>query len=492
MIDRGEDVDVQVRCDYGFHYLKINDLTESGNQPFTDADGSFCICNGEIYNHMELRQQFLTDYVFKSNSDCEVLLPLFKKLGKDFIHQLDGEFSIVLYSATDRSFFIARDPVGVRPLYIADAEGCLEVSSELKSVHLATVRHFPPGTYLTISEIQSKLNFATYFKLQPQTRHSISFEQAAKDLRHKLERAVQKRLASKVQIGALLSGGIDSSGVAALAAMHSKERLQTFTIMIEELPNEDAKYGRLVAEYIGSIHHEVKVSLKEIFEEIDPLIYIIETYNLEVIPNHILVYLIGKYVRENTNVKVLLDGTGPDEELGGYWFFREAVSDIDFENETIKQLNDIHKTELLAERGLAYFGLEARYPYLDRELVRYLLDLPIDYKLLSSEHTNGEQIEKFILRQALKDLLPTDVQFRKKLGMTHGAGKNFEYLFDQEIKRRLGVSDDKKDVMSHARIIGLETYYKTVFFDRYPFALNFDCSVVPSAWRQNDALAMWR
>jgi asparagine synthase (glutamine-hydrolysing) len=113
-------------------------------------------------------------------------------------------------------------------------------------------------------------------------------------------------------------------------------------------------------------------------------------------------------VRENTNVKVLLDGTGPDEELGGYWFFREAVSDIDFENETIKQLNDIHKTELLAERGLAYFGLEARYPYLDRELVRYLLDLPIDYKLLSSEHTNGEQIEKFILRQALKDLLPQE------------------------------------------------------------------------------------
>jgi asparagine synthase (glutamine-hydrolysing) len=484
--------ELPVHCDYGFHHLRINDTSELSNQPFIDSDGSFCICNGEIYNYQSLQQQYLPEYTFRSQSNCEIILPLFKKLGASFINQLDGEFSIIIYSAVDQSFFIARDPIGTRPLYVACSDTQFQVASELKSINLTNVRHFPPGNYLILSSISSRLEFQEYFELCPKNRHLISFEKAAEGLRHILEKAVKKRLAAQVPVGVLLSGGVDSSGIAALASRHTTSRIHTFTIMIEGLPNEDAKCARVVADHIGSIHHEIKVSLQEIFSKIDDLIYIIETYNLEVIPNHILVYLVGKYVRENTSVKVLLDGTGPDEALGGYWFFHDASSELEFEEETIKQLKDIHKTELLSDRALAHFGLESRYPYLDKELVRYLLDLPADYKSLLSKHTNGKKIEKFILRKALEGLLPSNIQFRKKLGMTHGAGENFEYLFDQEIKRRLGIEDKKEDALSHARILGLETYYKQVFFNFFPFAQTVECSVSPSDWRKDDPLSIWR
>jgi asparagine synthase (glutamine-hydrolysing) len=340
--------------------------------------------------------------------------------------------------------------------------------------------------------MSSQLEFKQYFEVFPKQRHLMGFDEAAKGLRNVLEKSVQKRLADQIPVGVLLSGGIDSSGIAALAALNTSARIQTFTIMIEGLPNEDIKYARIVADYIGSIHHEISISLKEIFQNIDNLIQVIETYNLEVIPNHMLVYFVGKYVHENTSVKVLLDGTGPDEALGGYWFFDETWSVLEFERETVKQLRDIHRTELLAERALSRFGLESRYPYLDKELVRYLLDLPADYKVSLSKYTNGRKIEKFILRKALEGLLPSDIQFRKKLGMTHGAGENFEYLFDQEIKRRLGVDEKQENALSHSRILGLETYYKQVFFNFFPFAQTVECSVSPSDWRKDDPLAIWR
>ncbi|WP_413740350.1 asparagine synthase (glutamine-hydrolyzing) [Sodalis sp. RH14] len=479
-------------CSYGFHRLSITDLTEYGNQPFVMKDGSFCICNGEIYNRDDLARKYLAEHIFQSESDCEILLPLYCKFGENFVKMLDGEFSLIMYLADTKKIIIARDPIGVRPLYFAETEGHIQFASELKSLNVDGALHFPPGSYAIIDDLHDTIHPVKYFNLDENDSIDDIFIDASKEIRTRLELAVKKRLSSKVPIGCLLSGGIDSSGIAVLASKYSKEPLETFTCLIEGLENEDARHAKKVATLIGSKHHEIKVTLIEVFEIINKLIYVVETHNMEMIPNLALIYLVAKYIKENTDVRVILDGTGPDELLGGYWFFKHAPDKESFDQETIKQLNDMHKTELLGDRALASFGLETRYPYLDKEVVSYIANLPAHYKQCGDGYSGHKPIEKCILRLALQDVLPASIVWREKLGMTHGAGKKFEHLFDEEINCRLDGMKCESQALSHDRIIGLEGYYKNIFNKYFPYASNLEISVTPSYWRINDPLAVWR
>lgn len=476
----------------GFHHLKINDLSNFTGQPFFDADGSFCVSNAEIYNSEAIKKEYLEDYTFRTESDCEVILPLYLKYGEEFVHMIDGEYSIVLYSSRKKELLVIRDPVGVRPLYFATDESGIHIASELKSISSANVNHFPIGSYLQIHDMSNLDGFTKFYEIQDMQNAQLSFDEASKKIREKAELAVRKRLISRVPIGALLSGGIDSSGIAALAARNYAGELETFTLVIEGLDTEDDYYARIVANHIGSKHHEVSVTLSEIFSSIDHVIGVIETYNMEMIPNLILIYLLAKYIREKTPVRVLLNGTGPDELLGGYWFFDKAPDDRSFICETLKQTREMHRTELLEDRAFANFGMEVRYPYLDKEFVEAIMCSQWGHRVINKR--KGEKlegnIEKKLLRQSLRDLLPDSVINRKKLGMTHGAGKHFETIFDEEIRRRLQF-DPGNDV-SHGRLIGLEGYYKHQFEIAFPFAKEVDCMVTPAEWRRDDHLAVWR
>jgi asparagine synthase (glutamine-hydrolysing) len=360
----------------------------------------------------------------------------------------------------------------------------LVISSELKGIPAGNAKHFPPG-HIGVWSIEGFeiSNFDSLYETSLQ-KTDLCFDDSTKALRIAVENAVISRLHSDVPVGCFLSGGIDSSAIAALAAKHYNGQISTFTLRIDGLPNEDAIYAREVAAHIGSNHHEIDTSLSEIFSLIDSIIFISETFNFEMLPNLILLYLVGRYVQANTNIKVLLDGTGPDEILGGYWFFRNAPTLSDFESETVKQLAEMHRTELLGERVVSHFGLEMRYPYLDQSVTDILLKLPREHKF-----TTIYGKEKLILRHAMKSYLPERVVWRKKLGMTHGAGENFENLFDREIRRRMGTSNSLE---SHDRILGIEKYYKDVFYKHFPEAQNVECNVTALPWRANDPIAIWR
>ncbi|PSU33525.1 asparagine synthase (glutamine-hydrolyzing) [Photobacterium lutimaris] len=474
---------------YGFHRLSINDLHPKGDQPFYSHDGSFVIVNGEIYNYEKIVNTHLSNFKFQSTSDCEVILPLYKKYDLDFINLLEGEFSLIIYDASKNKFVIARDSVGVRPLYYSyDKDvGFLTVASELKAITTSHVKHFPPGHIATLNR-HFTLDIDKYYDPNSIRKKdcATSTEELAKAVRGSLHNAVKTRLKSDVPVGCLLSGGLDSSGVAALAASMSETPLKTFTLKIDGLPNDDIKYAKIVAEKIGSEHHEISTSLPEIYGLIDHVIKVSETYNYEMVPNLVLIYLVAQYVAHNTDVKVLLDGTGPDEMLGGYWFFKDAPSVKEFDEETFKQLSEMHRTELLGERVISHFGLEVRYPYLDRKVQQELLSTPANFK-----HYTDNHLEKFILRKALTSDLPAEIISRKKLGMTHGAGEKFENIFDQEIRKRLGNSE-VLNCLSHDRIVGTENYYQNIFFGEYPNAKDVECGVTPAWWRSEDPLAIWR
>lgn len=474
---------------FGFHRLSINDLHSRADQPFYSEDGSFVIANGEIYNYDQLLLEHLDSEELNTDSDCEIILPLYKKYNLDFVNMLEGEFSIIIFDAKKNQFIIARDSIGVRPLYYSylKESGEIRFSSELKAISSERVKHFPPG-HVAILDDKFDLNVLKYYEPNSISKGDSdkSSEAVAQDVRNALQCAVQTRLKSDVPIGCLLSGGLDSSGVAALAASMSSSPIKTFTLKIDGLPNDDIKYAKIVADKIGSEHHEIVTSLPEIYGLIDHVIRVAETYNYEMVPNLVLIYLVAKYVRENTDVKVLLDGTGPDEMLGGYWFFKDAPSVDAFDAETVKQLSEMYRTELLGERVISNFGIEVRYPYLDRGVQEALLSAPAKFK-----HYSDEKLEKFILRKALKADLPPEIISRKKLGMTHGAGEKFENIFDQEIKKRLGIYEGV-DHLSHDRIVGTEDYYQDVFFRAYPNAKLVECGVTPAWWRSNDPLAIWR
>lgn len=420
----------------GFTRLAINGLTPLGHQPFVDGKTSL-VCNGEIYNHKELAARHKIT-VAEGTSDCFVILQLLKKLPvQDVCRTLDGVFAFIHYDKETNEVLVARDPYGVRPLFEAvTKDGARVFASELKGFNgldLQSVTPFPPGTYKRFKADTGNCLDSQRYHVVPHTKiaafmnTTIKGRIAAKEaLRTALIQAVHKRLDCERPIGALLSGGLDSSLIASIAARYLKTKgqiLHTFSIGMEG--STDLVFAKKVAEHIGSVHHEIVKTREEFLAVIPEVIKVAETYDITSVRATAGNYLVGKYIKENTDIKVVLNGDGSDEVGGGYLYFYKAPSDEEFEFETERLLEEIHLYDVLrSDRGMAANGLEARTPFLDKSVVATWKSMDTLFRRPSKGSLEGRGIamEKYILRQAFEEgnYLPYDVLFRKKEAFSDG------------------------------------------------------------------------
>lgn len=408
--------------------LSIVDVTH-GAQPLVSTSGnSILAVNGEIYNHRELRQQHAADYPFKTESDCEVILPLYEKFGADFLNLLNGIFAFVLFDAAKNVYLLARDHLGIVPLYTGrDAEGNLHVASEMKALApvCKSITEFPPGHYLE----SSSLDYKKYYDPLWRGFSTVSGSSVGvTEIRTSLEAAVRRQLMSDVPYGVLLSGGLDSSIIAAIASKFAPRRIEdegksdawfpklhTFAIGLAGSP--DVAASREVAKHIGSIHHEFEFTVQEGLDALSDVIHHLETYDVTTIRAATPMYLMARRIRA-MGIKMVLSGEGSDEIFGGYLYFHHAPDARSFHDETIRKLDRLHSYDCLrANKSMAAWGVEARVPFLDREF----LDVAMSVDPAAKMAGNGK-MEKHILREAFADLLPPSIAWRQKEQFSDGVG----------------------------------------------------------------------
>ncbi len=399
----------------GFNRLSIMGLTEAGMQPF-ELNGNVVVCNGELYGFKDLRN-YLTSlgYSFKSDSDCEILLPLYEKLGTAMFGMLDAEFACVIYDAEKKSFVAARDPIGIRPLYYGyDDDGYILFASEPKNLVgvCQTIMPFPPGHYYKDGE------FVCYRDMTAVKEVSTdSLETITKKIHDKLWNGIKKRLDADAPVGFLLSGGLDSSLVCGVAARLSDKPIETFAIGMD-IDAIDLKYAREVAEYIHSNHHEVIISKKDVLEALEPVIKALGTYDITTIRASIGMYLLCKWIHENTDIKVILTGEISDE-LFGYKYTDFAPSAEAFQEEAKKRVRELHMYDVLrADRCISVNSLEARVPFGDLDFVDYVMSIDPAKKL------NTYGIGKFLLRKAFEQeaVIPESIRMREKAAFSDAVG----------------------------------------------------------------------
>lgn len=472
---------------FGFHRLAINDLSENGNQPLFLETMSL-ICNGEIYNHRKLKERF--GFKMTSESDCEIILHLYKHFCGDvskFIDLLDGVFAFVLYDYKARRIVVARDPFGVRPLFYGLTPNNEYIfASELKAINdLVIYAHpFQCGTYMTLRESVESLTweprktvnwFSNDFKIDSRIEEE---EQILPIVRKLFYSAVNKRLMSDRPICCLLSGGLDSSLVAAIVAKNfPRGHLHTFSIGMEGSP--DLHYARMVAEFIGSTHHEVLISADDMLKAIPETIKVIESFDTTSVRASVGNYLISKYISDNFDFKVVYNGDGSDE-FGSYMYFGNAPSEEHFHLEANRLLAYISYFDVLrSDRSISSNGLEGRVPFLDKAFARYYASIPPKFKM----HSYGG-IEKYILRKAFEqeNLLPSEVLWRSKMAFSDGVStkeKSWHTIINEYIDTN--VSDEeysKCNNYEHCKPMLKESYYyRTIFDSHYSFP-----HVIPHFW----------
>ena len=401
----------------GFVRLAIMDTSTAGQQPFVSASGQqYALCNGEIYNHRELRQQ-LSDQAFRSGSDCEVLLPLYERHGiEGLLRRLDGEFAFVIYDAAIGRFFAARDPIGIRPLFYGfeSQSGRTLFASEAKALqpHCSEVYPFPPGHYYDGEKLLRWLDPAA-----PSTVVIDDEALALSGIRDRLTEAVHKRLDADVPLGFLLSGGLDSSLVCGIAARALSKPLVTFAVGLRDKPI-DMPYARQVADYLGSDHHEVYFEMDEAISGLSELIRQLETWDVTTVRASIGMYLVCQYVKRKTAVRVLLTGEVSDEVFG-YKYTDFAPSAIAFQREAQKRVRELYAYDVLrADRCIAAHGIEARVPFSDTAFVQWVMAIDPELK----RNTRG--MGKWLLRQAFAgtSLLPDSILWREKAAFSDAVG----------------------------------------------------------------------
>lgn len=412
---------------FGFHRLSINDLTGTGNQPFS-FNGLHLICNGEIYNHRELQQK--NSFEHKTNSDCEIIMSMYSKFGiRETLRQLDGVFAFILYDSNKDILFAARDPIGVRPLFIGSVDDEIMFASEVKSIdhHCTEVDQFKPGHYWNSidREFVSYWNFPDHIIMPPNSDCCIN-KNRLKSINSLLKKAITKRIEnSEREIGLFLSGGFDSSIVAAIAQKESKTQLQTFSIGFQD--SSDLKYAQKVADKIKSNHHEVNYTLEEALSIIPEVIKSLETYDVTTVRASVPMWVLSKYIAKETNVKVVLSGEGADE-YGSYLYFKDAPSPAAFRQESYRLFRELHKYDVLrTDRSTTAHGLEVRVPFLDKDFLEFFTQIDIKYRM------PYEKIEKYHLRKSFEDddLLPTEVLWRPKDAFSDSVGHSWKsYITD--------------------------------------------------------------
>ena len=408
----------------GFNRLSIMGLNEAGMQPFS-LNGNSCVCNGELYGFRTLRDYLIhLGYTFAGESDCEILLPLYEKLGTAMFGLLDAEFALVLYDHDGKSFVAARDPIGIRPLYYGyDAQGVIIFASEPKNLVGLTekILPFPPGCYYKEGQFHRYSDIASVEKVSPD-----GLDEVCKKIHDKLIAGVQKRLVADAKVGFLLSGGLDSSLVCAIAAKECGHPIETFAIGMTE-DAIDLKYAKQTADYIGSHHTEVYMTPDEVIDSLETVIELLGTYDITTIRASMGMYLCCKAIHEKTDIRVLLTGEISDE-LFGYKYTDFAPSAVEFQKEAEKRVRELHMYDVLrADRCISVNSLEARVPFGDLDFVSYVMS--IDPELKMNKYGKG----KYLLRHAFEGegYLPDEILWREKAAFSDAVGHSMvNYLKD--------------------------------------------------------------
>ena len=417
----------------GFHRLAINGLNIQSNQPF-EIDNIYLICNGEIYNYKELA--FENDINLTTDSDCEIILHLYQKFGIEYtLNVLDGVFAFILYDLNSQYTYIARDPYGVRPLYYFTENNVLGFSSTLGCIYdiinnKKNINNFFPGNYMTINNKTMEYSFIKYTYFPCRNIDYCSESDLYKQIVNYVSKSVKKRVIGTTErpIACLLSGGLDSSLIAALVnkeiqndntKTHEEKKLQTFSIGLEG--SEDLKYAKIVANHLQTKHHEIIVSNEDFFNAIPEVIENIESYDTTSVRASVGNYLIGKYIKENSDCKVIFNGDGADELMGGYLYFKKAPNAYEFDKECKRLLQDIYMYDVLrSDRCISNHGLEPRTPFLDRGWVEFYLSIDRQMRY----NTTINNCEKYLIRQAfdtmMPELLPKEILWRTKEAFSDG------------------------------------------------------------------------
>ena len=402
----------------GFHRLAIMGLDESGMQPFS-LGADHIVCNGEIYGFKQIRERLADKYEFHSDSDCEILLPLYRELGTDMFRMLDAEFALIIYDGETGEYIAARDPIGIRPLYYGyDRNGTIVFASEPKNLVCICekVMPFPPGHFWRGGEFICYRDIA-----QVKKTCDDDVETVCRNIRDKLTAGIEKRLIADAKVGYLLSGGLDSSLVCAVAAKKSSSPIKTFAIGMRE-DAIDLKYARQVAEFIGSDHTEVIITKEDVLSSLDFVIKMLATFDITTIRASIGMYLLCKYIHENTDIRVILTGEVSDE-LFGYKYTDFAPSAEAFQKEAEKRVRELHMYDVLrADRCISVNSLEARVPFGDLEFVEYVMAIDPAKKL----NTYGKG--KYLLRHAFEGTyLPKEILYREKAAFSDAVGHSMVY-----------------------------------------------------------------
>ena len=448
----------------GFHRLSIMGLTVTGMQPF-ELNGSFAVCNGELYGFQKQRETLIQKgYSFKSDSDCEIILPLYREYGTDMFSMLDAEFACIIYDGETNEYIAARDPIGIRPLYYGyDNAGVLLFASEAKNLVGLTDRimPFPPGHYYKNGKFVCYCNIADV-----DTVCYDDLETACRHIHNKLVAGVQKRLVSDAKVGFLLSGGLDSSLVCAIASKKSETPIKTFAIGMSE-DAIDLKYAKQVADFIGSEHTEIYMTPDEVLSNLETVIRMLGTFDITTIRASMGMYLICKAIHEQTDIRVLLTGEISDE-LFGYKYTDFAPSAEAFQQESQKRIRELHMYDVLrADRCISVNSLEARVPFGDIDFVKYVMALDPEMKL--NKYGKG----KYLLRHAFDDgtYLPKEILWREKAAFSDAVGHSMvdylkEYADEQYSDEEFEVACKK---YTHATPFTKESLlYREIFEKYYP------------------------
>lgn len=450
----------------------------SGKQPLFSEDGSLVLAaNGEIYNHRELREQFEGKYQFKTQSDCEVILALYQEKGVDFVDDLNGIFGFAIYDSVKDEYFIARDHMGIIPLYIGwDKQGTFYVASELKALEgtCSKIELFPPGHYLHSSDGELRRWYQRDWMEYEAVKENQTSIQEIKDA---LEAAVHRQLMSDVPYGVLLSGGLDSSVTSAIAKKYSQMRIESgdtkeawwpqlhsFSVGLEGSP--DLAAAQKVADHIGTIHHEIKFTIQEGLDAIKDVIYNLETYDITTIRASTPMYLMARVIK-SMGIKMVLSGEGADELFGGYLYFHKAPSPKDFHEETVRKLDKLHMYDCLrANKSLAAWGIEGRVPFLDKEFMDVAMRINPKDKMI-----NGERMEKWVVRKAFESYLPHSVAWRQKEQFSDGVGYSWidtlKSLVEEEVTdQQLANAHFKFPIQTPTT--KEEYYYRSIFEGHFP------------------------
>ena len=465
-VSRGPDMSamIELPCGYmGFHRLAIMGLDERGMQPF-ELDGDYVVCNGELYGFRPVRERLKEKYSFRGESDCEILLPLYREYGLEMFKALDAEFALILYDARRGSFVAARDPIGIRPLYYGRlTDGSMAFASEPKNLMglCETVLPFPPGCYWADGAFVRYADPAHVDQFVMEDEETV-----CRELRRLLIAGVEKRLDADAPVGFLLSGGLDSSLVCAIAAKCLPHRIRTYSIGMD-VDAIDLKYARKVADFIGSDHTEVIISEKDVLDALETVVELLGTYDITTIRASIGMYLVCKYIHEHTDVRVLLTGEISDE-LFGYKYTDFAPDAAAFQEEAEKRIRELHMYDVLrADRCISVNSLEARVPFGDLAFVHYAMS--IDPTLKMNRHNMG----KYLIRQAFAEdhLLPEEILWRQKAAFSDAVGHSMvddlkalaeRSYTDAEFRARC----EKYD---HARPFTKESLlYREIFEKHYP------------------------